>query len=735
MSKNNLPGGNGNDGNMTEDALRDAGKSEHEARSTGAIDRADEGVEEMFGEKARTTNSPIHKVVWDNVDVSAFLSEEGPANPLADEAIDKCIELVREQIAAGTLYDANGKIREEFLANELGNAGYWGLRIAPKFGGKGASDRAFMKMITRLAQHEATLAGMSSIHGCIGAVDPTMTFGTEEQQARILPQLASGKRLSAFALTEPGAGSDMTALKTTAVDKGDYYEINGEKLFISNAIPGRTVGLVAMLNGQPAVFIADLPEKEDETFQVKHYKIVALRRTYNNGLVFKNFKVPKENHLKAPRDNGLIIAYHGLNYGRVALCANAAGVMRVFLRSITPGSWGSFRKTYGQSIEKRDLVQRRIARLAALIVGADALTAWCSTILDNGYRGELECIIAKIFGSEAQKEAAIELVMKTHGGRSFLEGHLFADNLADFLAPCIYEGEGEMLGMAFFKGLGKKHITDYMVPLGNGQKLLSHARLNVADGFDPKDKQFKTPKGAVIPMESISIKHKKTKAKIDPATYNPDTESFKDKSGADVSVKDVVAVQLGTRNILAGLWGMGWGVARYGMWYTPRKAPQLIGKALSWALAPVALAAAPLAWVGRKVGLIKNDVNTRLKRHSAFGKSMARQCALDLTEALQRHQLKLADRQCIISLLSQRVQDSVVILITAGYGLKSKDPATKLAADVLCQDLQRKLTGEAVPSDAYFTACNKLAEMVIDGKFSEISGVPTSKVLQAYEQK
>ena len=63
----------------------------------------------------------------------------------------------------------------------------------------------------------------------------------------------------------------------------------------------------------------------------------------------------------------------------------------------------------------------------------------------------MECIIAKIFGSEAQKEAAIELFMKTHGGRSFLHGHLFGDNVHDFLAPCIYEGEGEMLGMAFFK--------------------------------------------------------------------------------------------------------------------------------------------------------------------------------------------------------------------------------------------------------------------------------------------
>jgi hypothetical protein len=101
-----------------------------------------------------------------------------------------------------------------------------------------------------------------------------------------------------------------------------------------------------------------------------------------------------------------------------------------------------------------------------LIVACDALTDWCSTLIDAGYRGEMECIIAKIFGSEAQKEAAIELFMKTHGGRSFLHGHMFGDHVHEFLAPCIYEGEGEMLGMAFFKSLVKQHGTTYFEPIG-----------------------------------------------------------------------------------------------------------------------------------------------------------------------------------------------------------------------------------------------------------------------------
>jgi alkylation response protein AidB-like acyl-CoA dehydrogenase len=97
---------------------------------------------------------------------------------------------------------------------------------------------------------------------------------------RLLPPLARRDKISAFALTEPWARSDLTALRTTATLKGDHYEINGEKLFITNAIPGRTIGLVVMLEGKPAVLIADLPPAEDEHFQLVHYGLYALRQGF-----------------------------------------------------------------------------------------------------------------------------------------------------------------------------------------------------------------------------------------------------------------------------------------------------------------------------------------------------------------------------------------------------------------------------------------------------------------------
>ncbi len=451
-------------GNFAETALRLSGKEEDEVRRTGAIDQADDQVETLYSPHHQTAQSPIHRAVWETA-LPRELFESSPAavDTPAEIVMADSLEIVAQHLHAGTLHDDRGKLRESVL-KELAQVGYWGLLVGQAHGGSGVPFTRFASFLTKMAQLDPTIAGLASVHGCIGAVDPLETFGNREQKARYLPRLASGERLSAFALTEPCAGSDLTALKTTARLEGDVYRVNGEKLFITNANVGRTIGLVCLIDNRPAVLIADLPKEENASFRLKKYGLYALQHAHNQGMVFTDFAVPRENRLDAIEGDGLTIAYHGLNRGRVALCANSAGVMRVMLANMLP--WARFRKTYGHPIVTRELVTRRVGHLAGLIVACDALTQWCAGLLDQGYRGEMECIIAKIFGSESQKEAAVDLFMKTHGGRSFLHGHLFGDNVHDFLAPCIYEGEGEMLGMAFFKSLVKQHGRQFFEPIG-----------------------------------------------------------------------------------------------------------------------------------------------------------------------------------------------------------------------------------------------------------------------------
>ena len=465
---------------FAETAMKLGGKSDEEARRMGAVDKADDQVEELFAARFQTVNSPIHRAVWKRELPVDLFASSAPQTP---PEVDRVMQILARRRSppprgrhAARCQQKNHRPR---VFSDLAAAGYWGLLVDNQMAAA-APFASFATFLTRMAMIDPTVAGLASVHGCIGAVDPVRTFGTPEQKQRFLPKLASGQRLSAFALTEPGAGSDLTALKTRAERAGNEFIVNGEKLFITNVVPGRTIGLVCLIDDRPAVLVVDLPDQENEHFQLRKYGLYALKHTYNQGIIFKDFRVPAENLLTPPRGDGLTIAYHGLNLGRVALCANAAGAMRLMMASMIP--WAHFRKTYGAEIASRELVQRRLGRMAGLIVGCDALVQWCAGLLDQGYRGEMECIIAKIFGSEAQKEAAVDLFMKTHGGRSFLHGHMLGDNIHEFLAPCIYEGEGEMLGMAFFKSLVKQHGMKFYEPIG---KALAAAGIKKPNPLNP----------------------------------------------------------------------------------------------------------------------------------------------------------------------------------------------------------------------------------------------------------
>ncbi len=622
---------------FAETAMKLGGKSDEEARRMGAVDKADDQVESLFAARFQTVNSPIHRAIWDReLPVELFTSQSPTTPPDVDRVMQSSLDVVRRHREAGTLLDANKKITNQVFS-DLAGAGYWGLLVDKQYGGSGAPFTSFATFLTRMAMIDPTVAGLASVHGCIGAVDPVRTFGTPEQKQQFLPKLASGQRLSAFALTEPAAGSDLTALKTRAQRVGNEFIVNGEKLFITNVVPGRTIGLVCLIDDRPAVLIVDLPEQENEHFQLKKYGLYALKHTYNQGILFKDFRVPAENLLTPTRGDGLTIAYHGLNLGRVSLCANAAGAMRLMMASMIP--WAHFRKTYGAEIGSRELVQRRLGRLAALIVGCDALVQWCAGLLDQGYRGEMECIIAKIFGSEAQKEAAVDLFMKTHGGRSFLHGHMLGDNIHEFLAPCIYEGEGEMLGMAFFKSLVKQHGTKFYEPIGKA-------------------------------LAAAGIKK--------PNPLNP-----------------------------AHAWALRKAAVPYAKWLFTEKLSS------------------------KRISQLPAHLPAELKAHVDFAANRLNHSPLVIDGVMRKHQLALADRQCRMAYLSQQIQDAVTILCTSLYAARSNDEVVRTAADVLCQDLTRKLTGRE-PTDRYFRTVTKLGEKIADGGFQSIAGLKPDEILMPY---
>ena len=461
---------------FAETAMELSGKTAAESTSIGKVDMADDQVEELFDNKHQTKNSPAYKAVWGREFPTKEFFEFDFYRPNS-VMLNNCLDIVKKHQTDDTVYTPEGKLSREVI-QALSNNGYYGL-LVPLPDKPALSFSEFSSFLTKMASIEPSIAGMCSIHGCIGSVDPVRTFGNDYQKDKYLPGLADGTFLSAFALTEPCAGSDLTALKTYAIMDGDDYILNGTKLFITNVHYGGLVSVVCRIDNKPQVLLVEIPDGDTDTFKIGHYKIHALAKLNNNSLTFTNHRVPKENLIRLDKGDGLTVAYHGLNLGRVSLCANASGCMKSMLDSMLP--WASYRSTYGQSIKNRELVQERLARLAGYILSSDALVAWCSGLIDKGYRGELECIIAKTFGSECQKEAAIDLCMKTHGGRSFLGGHIVGDNIHDILAPLIYEGEGDMLNMAFFKSLVKDHGVAFFEPVGRLMSDLGKKSLTPVD--------------------------------------------------------------------------------------------------------------------------------------------------------------------------------------------------------------------------------------------------------------
>src|SRR5262249_24041217 len=160
---------------FAETALRLGGKTEEEARRTGAVDKADEQVESLFKPQYQTAHSPIHRAVWEGkAPLSLFASPPLPAEAPCDRTMNASLAGVRRRHEAGTALGPDGKLTPEIL-RELGEAGYWGLLIDPKYGGQGAPFQRFTHFLTRMATIDAMVAGLASVHGCIGAVDPVRT--------------------------------------------------------------------------------------------------------------------------------------------------------------------------------------------------------------------------------------------------------------------------------------------------------------------------------------------------------------------------------------------------------------------------------------------------------------------------------------------------------------------------------------------------------------------------------
>jgi alkylation response protein AidB-like acyl-CoA dehydrogenase len=334
--------------------------------------------------------------------------------------------------------------------------------VPEAFGGSGCTMLELARAITRIAAEVPTAAGMLSVHSSIGAVSAIAAFGSPEQRHRHLPGLAQGRPLSIFAATEPDAGCDLGAIRTRLERRDGRLLLSGTKMFITGATHGRLAKVLAADAsgtgdaGLPAVVLVRLPESDTGSFRLRGYGLHPLRHAHNAALEFDAFEVDEADVLRPPvgETDGMSIVWHGLNRGRVTLAAQAAGTIRLLLAAAR--DYSRERRTWGRPIGSRQLVQGRLARMAAGIIACDSLAAWAASAVDADAPGDVEAITAKIIAGECVRDAAIG-ALGVHGGRAFLVGHPWGDSLHDHLAVGVYEGESDLLGLALFKGLCRRH--------------------------------------------------------------------------------------------------------------------------------------------------------------------------------------------------------------------------------------------------------------------------------------
>ena len=338
---------------------------------------------------------------------------------------------------------------------KMAKLGLFGIVIPTQYGGAGASYREYIYAVEELSKYCATTGVILSAHTSLCAA-PILEFGTEEQKQKYLPDLAAGRKLGAFGLTEPNAGTDASNQQTVAIEKEDHYLLNGSKIFITNAGEAETYVVITVTGKGPKgpEMTAFIVEKAFEGFSFgKHEKKMGIRGSATRELIFENVKVPKENML-GKRGEGFRIAMKTLDGGRVGIAAQALGIAEGALNETV--AYVKQRKQFGRPIsafqntqfQLADMSTKVAAARALVYIAADAKQAKSPTL-------SVAAAQAKLFASEVAMEVTTKAV-QLHGGYGYTREYPVERMMRDAKITEIYEGTSEVQRMVISGALLKK---------------------------------------------------------------------------------------------------------------------------------------------------------------------------------------------------------------------------------------------------------------------------------------
>jgi butyryl-CoA dehydrogenase len=358
-------------------------------------------------------------------------------------------DFARNEILPGAAErDRTHRFPTELVAS-LADMAILGVFLPQEYGGAGMSVMAYVIAIEEISYADAGLGVIVSVQNSLAAW-PIMAFGSEAQKQKYLPELASGRRIGCYALTEPQAGSDAGAQRTKAVKAPGGYVLNGTKMWITNGPQAGICVTYANLDveARHKGVCAFIVEKEFKGFSVgKVEEKLGIRCSSTSELVFQDLFVPDENLLHKEKD-GFRVAMATLDGGRIGIAAQALGIAQRCLDLAV--EYAKERKTFGSPIAQHQAIQWKIADMKTRIEAARLLTWRAAATRDRGERATAECSMAKLFASETANFCAYE-ALQIFGGYGYSQEYEVERLYRDARITTLYEGTSEIQRMVIAK--------------------------------------------------------------------------------------------------------------------------------------------------------------------------------------------------------------------------------------------------------------------------------------------
>jgi alkylation response protein AidB-like acyl-CoA dehydrogenase len=368
------------------------------------------------------------------------------------DAVDRFLEReVKPHVRA--LEAADEYPRE--LADRIAALGLFGATIAPEYGGLGLSATIYSRIVERVSAVWMSLSGLFNSH--LIAAAAIERFGTAEQKRRLLPGLASGAMRSGIALTEPGCGTDLQAVRTRAAREGAYYLVNGTKTWITNSVEGDALAVLVKTDpgaDPPRRGMSLLFVEKAMGYRARKLKKLGYRGIDTGEIEFHDVKVPADNLIGADEGRGLQQILAGLELGRINVGARGVGLARACLEEAL--AYAQQRETFGKPIAEHQAIQIKLADMATRVEAARLLVEAAACAYDTGARCDMEAGMAKLYATEAAVENSLE-AMRILGAYGYSPEFNIERYYRDAPLLAIGEGTNEMQRIIIARQLVKRN--------------------------------------------------------------------------------------------------------------------------------------------------------------------------------------------------------------------------------------------------------------------------------------